>query len=287
MQFGAYLKDQRDQRGWTQPVAAEHIGIEQSYLFKLETGRATPSEEMFTRLADAYGIDLDHMSNAVGGAELEKLREIAQVRAHLSLKLQSADTVRRRWLVAAVVMLVAGAALMSFTITQVRFPADQYVYMSKGVVLEGESSFVFADYWPGHVKRVALYNNSPCAAAQDGEDEDADRKEFFGMLVGTEPRSVEVDAVPEGVTTDTLARCSFAVEYRVPDPKLSRIDPEYRILDTYRGDQFTVAVEGGRRVFEETGRQAVQPVLNTHMAHALAVALIIGGFAGFFVSRRW
>ncbi len=47
MKFGEYLKSQRDARGWTQPMAAEKIGIEQSYLSKLETGKASPSDEMF------------------------------------------------------------------------------------------------------------------------------------------------------------------------------------------------------------------------------------------------
>jgi transcriptional regulator with XRE-family HTH domain len=65
MNFGAYLKSQRDARGWTQPMAAEKIGIEQSYLSKLETGKATPSEEMFERLVNAYDIDLDALALAL------------------------------------------------------------------------------------------------------------------------------------------------------------------------------------------------------------------------------
>lgn len=36
MKFGDYLKQKRAERGWTQPEAASHVKIEQSYLSKLE-----------------------------------------------------------------------------------------------------------------------------------------------------------------------------------------------------------------------------------------------------------
>lgn len=61
MDFGIYLRNLRKSRNWTQPEAAEHIGVEQSYLSKLETGKATPSEKILDDLVRAYDIDLDGM----------------------------------------------------------------------------------------------------------------------------------------------------------------------------------------------------------------------------------
>ncbi|MBO6796341.1 helix-turn-helix transcriptional regulator [Maricaulis sp.] len=50
MKFGDYLRQCREAKGWTQPEAARHADIEQSYLSKLETGRSYPSEDVYSRL---------------------------------------------------------------------------------------------------------------------------------------------------------------------------------------------------------------------------------------------
>ena len=42
-----------------------------------------------------------------------------------------------------------------------------------------------------------------------------------------------------------------------------------------------------RRVFEKDGRRATPPLLNAHLFHALAVAMILAGLGGMFVARRW
>ena len=76
MQFGDYLRQTREEKGWTQPDAAAKIGIEQSYLSKLETGKSYPSEDVFARLIEAYEINIAHLSETVASSELSKLREI-------------------------------------------------------------------------------------------------------------------------------------------------------------------------------------------------------------------
>ncbi|MEM1410842.1 MAG: helix-turn-helix transcriptional regulator [Pseudomonadota bacterium] len=146
MTFGEYLKAQRDARGWTQPMAAEKIGIEQSYLSKLETGKAVPSEEMFERLLIAYGIDLDRMAGEVSLGELERLREIAAVRDLVRRGQQATAKGRRRWLMASLLLLAFGGALLSFVVTERRFADDQYIYVSKGVIQDGESDFLFGGF---------------------------------------------------------------------------------------------------------------------------------------------
>jgi len=52
MKFGDYLRQKREDRGWTQPEAAAKARIEQSYLSKLETGRSYPSDDVFERLVE-------------------------------------------------------------------------------------------------------------------------------------------------------------------------------------------------------------------------------------------
>lgn len=146
MNFGEYLKIQREDRGWTQPVAAEKIGIEQSYLSKLETGKATPSEEMFERLARGYEFDLDRLAESVSPGELERLREIAAIRDLVRRGQQIAARGRRRWLVASLLLLALGGALLSFVVTESRYPRMESVYMSKGVIKDAESDFIFGGF---------------------------------------------------------------------------------------------------------------------------------------------
>jgi transcriptional regulator with XRE-family HTH domain len=81
MKFGDYLRQKREEKNWTQPEASAAAGIEQSYLSKLETGKSWPSEDVFARLASAYGIDVDDMVRHVASSELSRLREIAAVRS--------------------------------------------------------------------------------------------------------------------------------------------------------------------------------------------------------------
>ena len=143
MKFGEYLKSQRDARGWTQPMAAEKIGIEQSYLSKLE-------------------------------------------------------------------------------------------YLSKGIVQDGESDFLYMHLQPFRPDMLA------------GEFAD--------------------------------------------DPLLPRLEPVVRwhAQEEDRGAYYIEPAEGGRRVFEKTGDwRHVPPRLNGHLGHALALAMLLFGFGGLVVARRW
>lgn len=170
MKFGEYLKAQRDARGWTQPTAAEKIGIEQSYLSKLETGKASPSEDMFERLVAAYDIDVDAMANAVTLGELERLRDIAAIRDLVRRGQQATARDRRRWLVASLLLLAFGGALLSFVITERRYADTEIEYVSKGVVQDGESDFLyggFATLEPAYIR--SKHADDPLAARLDPE----------------------------------------------------------------------------------------------------------------------
>lgn len=234
MKFGEYLKAQRDTRGWTQPMAAEKIGIEQSYLSKLETGKASPSEEMFERLVGAYDINVDEMAQAVSMGELERLREISAVRDLVRRGQQATARGRRRWLVASLLLIAFGGALLSFVVTERRYADVEIEYLSKGLIQDGESDFLFMHLTPFEVHMLA--------------DEFAD------------------------------------------DPLLERLDPVYRwhSEDDDLGAYYIEPVNGGRRVFEnnESWRR-VPPLLNAHIGHALAVAMLLFGLGGLFVARRW
>lgn len=58
MQIGQRLRDKRKALGWTQGVAAQKIGIQQSYLSKLENNQFIPSQEVLEQLNQVYELDL-------------------------------------------------------------------------------------------------------------------------------------------------------------------------------------------------------------------------------------
>ncbi len=142
MKFGDYLRLQREQKAWTQPEAAAKAEIEQSYLSKLETGKSYPSEEIFERLVDAYGIDMDDMSHAVAAGELDRLREIRDVRSVVLQRQKSAVIFVRGWLVTGLLFMMVGAACLALA----QMPGtsvQQYFYRSTGVLLPGEQLDAF------------------------------------------------------------------------------------------------------------------------------------------------
>lgn len=139
MKFGEYLKQKREERHWTQPEAATKAGIEQSYLSKLETGRSYPSEEVFSRLSQAYALDVVEMAQQIDGPEVERLRDVSQLRlAVLSHQLASHQQ-SRRWMIAGVVACALGGTGLGLAMTGADREMTQYSYRSMGVLEDGES----------------------------------------------------------------------------------------------------------------------------------------------------
>lgn len=89
MDFGTFIKSAReahqqaDRRHWTLRQVASRVGIEPSYLSKIERGlEKPPSEEMIVRLADELGIDKDVLL-AMGGKLSKELQAIIMARPKL------------------------------------------------------------------------------------------------------------------------------------------------------------------------------------------------------------
>jgi transcriptional regulator with XRE-family HTH domain len=138
MRFGDYLRQKREEKNWTQPEASAAAGIEQSYLSKLETGKSWPSEDVFARVASAYGIDVDDMVRSVASSELSRLREIAAVRSAI-LEIQNGQrTFARGWLIASLLCLVASGACFGAMLMGKETVRLEVTYRSSGVLATGE-----------------------------------------------------------------------------------------------------------------------------------------------------
>ncbi len=58
MKFGEKLKELRNEKEITQPDMGEAIGIEQSYWSKLENDKSLPSNDIFIRILEVFGLDI-------------------------------------------------------------------------------------------------------------------------------------------------------------------------------------------------------------------------------------
>lgn len=143
MKFGDYLRQKREENGWTQPEAAAKADIEQSYLSKLETGKSYPSESIFGQLMQAYSLDLNDLTEKVYSAELDKLREIGEVRAVILKRQHSQTRYMRSWLIAGLVMLMLGSGILGLAYSTAEPDRFTYFYRSEGVIRSDESPMIF------------------------------------------------------------------------------------------------------------------------------------------------
>lgn len=134
MKFGDYLRQQRAERGWTQPEAAARAKIEQSYLSKLENNKSIPSGDIYARLVQAYGIDAQEMAGVLFPAELDRLREIDSLRDLLLQRSRADIETPRRLLLAGLVALMIGGGFVGFSQLEPERTLTQYSYQSTGVI---------------------------------------------------------------------------------------------------------------------------------------------------------
>lgn len=139
MKFGDYLRQLRLQRGWTQPQAATRVGIEQSYLSKLETGKSIPSSEIYDKLVSAYDLAANDMLEILFPAELDRLREIDSLRPFMLAQSNRRRAIPRRWLSAGLAGLALGGGFCGLSMIDRAHEIAAYTYMSDGVLTQGAS----------------------------------------------------------------------------------------------------------------------------------------------------
>lgn len=133
MKFGEYLKHRRETKGWSQPIAAEKAGIEQSYLSKLETGKSYPSDEVFEKLVDAFQIEMDEL---VALIERDEGRNLKHVKVFRLAALEQSTQHRSsaiKWTVASLTSLVLGGGALGVALLPDTANA-RFHYRSEGIL---------------------------------------------------------------------------------------------------------------------------------------------------------
>ncbi|WP_414828741.1 helix-turn-helix domain-containing protein [Alteromonas sp. H39] len=142
--LGNNIRLHRQERGLSQPELAQRMGIEQSYLSKLENDKSLPSKEIFQGLLDALDVGVSEMLQglAITGKD-SRLRQIPQVKDWYETTRHTRESKLRRFFYACTILMVIGGTFFYAGFSEKIFPVTAYEYVSRGVVLPGEPENVF------------------------------------------------------------------------------------------------------------------------------------------------
>ena len=144
MNFGEKVKQLRAERNLTQPQLAQAIGIEQSYLSKLENDKSVPSADIFQGILRAFAIDVATFLEGVDDKIVHRdLRQVPEVANHLNTQVSRKVHGIKVWLFTSAIACSLGLTLAVSGLRGLLFATEQYNYYSPGVILPGEPTNIF------------------------------------------------------------------------------------------------------------------------------------------------
>lgn len=144
MNIGEKIKQLRTDKNLTQPQLAEAIGIEQSYLSKLENDKSVPSADIFQAILKALAVDVGSFLEGIDDKIIHRqLRQIPEVANYLSAGIAYKIHNIKKWLFTSAATCVIGLTLIVAGYKGFIFSPKQYNYVSQGVILEGEPTNIF------------------------------------------------------------------------------------------------------------------------------------------------
>lgn len=147
MTLGNQIKQCRTARGLSQPELAEMVGIEQSYLSKLENDKSVPSNDVFRSLLSALSLSINEFLAAIDTKKYrQQLNQVADIEAILSQKDNLKIRSLRRFLYLASTLIVLGIATFYAGYSRQIFSENQYQYQSLGVVQSGEPLDIYSSW---------------------------------------------------------------------------------------------------------------------------------------------
>jgi transcriptional regulator with XRE-family HTH domain len=140
MNFGEKLKQIRTDKNLTQPQFAEAIGIEQSYLSKLENDKSQPSADMFSAIVKALQLAPRDLLADIDREILQRsLHHIPEVSQFLNGEVQRRLHDARNYIWGAAAACLLGFALMLAANDGIFFANNLYKYKTQAVVVASES----------------------------------------------------------------------------------------------------------------------------------------------------
>lgn len=145
MKLGERLRLLREQRKWTQPQAAATIGIEQSYLSKLENDHSVPSVDVFRRIVGAYETDVGAIVEGLDPGNIAQLTQVPDIADYLGVRRRSRQARRRRRTTLQTFAVALGACLIYAGLSELFFPSATagQAWMNRMVTFVGIFSLTY------------------------------------------------------------------------------------------------------------------------------------------------
>ncbi|MCP8900497.1 helix-turn-helix domain-containing protein [Gilvimarinus xylanilyticus] len=147
MELGEKIKKLRIEQGWTQPQLAATLGIEQSTLSKIESGKLILSAETFDTLLSTFTLSIDQLLDGVSREHIRSTLapRLSQVAEWVSSQNSDYFKTQRVWLFVCAALIVIGASgviggQMGWLVEEKHMA---YTYRSYGVVKPGEPIDVY------------------------------------------------------------------------------------------------------------------------------------------------
>jgi len=144
MTLGNYIKQRRATLGQSQPELADVIGIEQSYLSKLENDKSIPSNEIFRRLLSALNSSVEDVVATLDKNYAQtQLMAIADIESHIKQHQARSLKSQRNYLYSCGILIVFAITFIFTGYSKLLFSEKHYIYKSSGVILPGEPKHIF------------------------------------------------------------------------------------------------------------------------------------------------
>ena len=239
MNVGERIRQLRTERNLTQPQLAQAIGIEQSYLSKLENDKSVPSADIFQAILKGFALDAATFLQGIDERIVHReLRQIPEVASHINSGVEERIHSIRKWLFGSAAACVLGLSLVIAGYRGLLFSNQQYWYFSPGVILAGEPSNIFSTY-----------------------SDFLRRRNWANEITDVEQNRLESES------------------------NMKRIRMGSLLSDTYRGEEFEMPVDGGRRNYQLRKVADHERVQNRYLT-LFGLLLTFGGLFGFFVEAR-
>lgn len=139
MNIGEKIKQLRTDKNLTQPQLAEAVGIEQSYLSKLENDKSVPSADIFQAILKGLAVDVGSFLEGIDDKIVHRqLRQIPEVANYLNAGVAYKIHNIKKWLFASAAACVLGLTLIVAGYHGLVFSKQQYNYESQGIILPDE-----------------------------------------------------------------------------------------------------------------------------------------------------
>lgn len=144
MTLGHRIKQLRQEYELSQPELADKIGIEQSYLSKLENDKALPSKDIFAGILAAFDMTAGQLLKPLMAEGLDtKLLQIKQIEQYYQQCKRNGMNQVKRYVLTCIALIAVGWGFLYVNFSKSVFPETMHEYMSEGVVLAGEPEDIF------------------------------------------------------------------------------------------------------------------------------------------------